>query len=186
MDPIITLPYSEWVIAQQLVKSFPVREGYSVFAPLFRQEKGVDLVLVQRRRGPTRAASIQVKFSRTYDKPPSRGYKFATWFNNFTAPEQADFFALLSLYPTNEGSHRGAASSWWTPLILLFTYKEMCDFLASVKTVRGTRDKMFGFGFSSPERVVQVRGDQQRQARDFTDHILKHRVPMVRDFLDAG
>ena len=110
MDPIITLPYSEWVIAQQLVKSFPVREGYSVFAPLSRQEKGVDLVLVQRRRGPTRAASIQVKFSRTYDKPPSRGYKFATSFNNFTAPEQADFFALLSLYPTNEGSHRGAAS----------------------------------------------------------------------------
>jgi hypothetical protein len=68
----------------------------------------------------------------------------------------------------------------------LFTYKEMCDFLASVKTVAGTRDKMFGFGFSSPAHVIQVRGDQQRQARDFTDHLLKHRVQMVRDFLSAG
>jgi hypothetical protein len=53
MDPIIALPYSEWVVAQQLTKSFPVREGYSVFAPLSRQEKGVDLVLVQRQRGAT-------------------------------------------------------------------------------------------------------------------------------------
>jgi hypothetical protein len=144
------------------------------------------LVLAQRQRGATRAASIQIKFSHTYDQPQSRGYKFATWFNNFTASEQADFFALLSLYPTNEGSHRGAASSWWTPLILLFTYKEMCDFLASVKTVGGMRGKMFGFGFSSPAHVIQVRGDPQRQARDFTDHLLKHRVQMVRDFLGAG
>ena len=141
---------------------------------------------MQRQRGATRAASIQVKFSRTYDQPQSRRHKFETWFNNFTAPEQADFFALLSLYPTNEGSHHGGPSSWWTPLILLFTYKEMCDFLASVKTVSGTRDKTFGFGFSTPERVVQVRGDQQRQARDFTDHLLKYRVQMVRDFLNAG
>jgi hypothetical protein len=78
MDPIITLPYSEWVVAQQLTKSFPVREGYSVFAPLSRQEKGVDLVLVQRQRGATRAASIQVKFSRTYDQPQSRRHKFET------------------------------------------------------------------------------------------------------------
>ena len=45
---------------------------------------------------------------------------------------------------------------------------------------------MFGFGFSLPERVVQVRGDQQRQARDFTNYLLKYRVQMVRDFLGAG
>ena len=51
MEPIITLPYSEWLVAEHLMKTFPIREGYSLYAPLSRQEKGVDLILSRRAGG---------------------------------------------------------------------------------------------------------------------------------------
>src|SRR5579859_7225634 len=64
MEPIVTLPYSEWLVAQQLMKVLPASQGYSVYAPLSRQEKGVDLLLARRANGVTRAATLQVKYSR--------------------------------------------------------------------------------------------------------------------------
>lgn len=46
---------------------------------------------------------------------------------------------------------------WWSPVILLFTSKEMRSFVASVKTVGARPDKMFGFGYSGPDHVIQIR-----------------------------
>lgn len=186
MEPIVTLPYSEWVVAQQLAKLLPARDGYSIFAPLSRQEKGVDL-LVTRRAGPqTHAVTVQVKSSRTYEQPISRGYKFGTWFNNFEVPEQADFIALVSLYPANQATSRSKASTWWRPLVLLFKRKEMQSFVANVKTRGGTRDKMFGFGFSTARCVIQTRGDQQGRERDFTAHILARKLAALTQRLGTG
>ena len=57
MEPILTLPYSEWLVAEQLMKALPASQGYSVYAPLSRQEKGVDLLLARRSNGVTRAVT---------------------------------------------------------------------------------------------------------------------------------
>jgi len=186
MDPVITLPYSEWVVADRLLKMLPPREGYSICAPLSRQEKGFDLVIAQRWTDRTTAVTVQVKFSRIYLQPESRGCKFATWFNTFEPAPQADLFAIASLYPSNEGRQRGAKTSWWQPLILLFTYPEMSSFTASVRTRTGKRDKMFGFGFSSPEQVFQLRGDQDRQRLDFTRYVLGNRIEIIKERLRAA
>ncbi len=185
MEPIIILPYSEWVVAQQLSRLLPIRQGFSVYAPLSRQEKGVDLIVARRSGGLTHTVTLQVKSSRSYDQPESRGYKFGTRFNNFEPPEQADFFALVSLYPTSQARHKGKRDSWWSPIILLFTYEEMRSFVATVKTVGGKRDKMFGFGFSGPDRVIQIRGDKHRQFRDFSDHLVTRRIALLRKRLAA-
>ncbi len=69
MEPVFTLPYPEFCVAQRLHKLFPTAEGYSLFVPLSRQEKGVDLMLAHRG-GRTRAVTIQIKSSRTYSSPP--------------------------------------------------------------------------------------------------------------------
>lgn len=186
MEPVVTLPYHEWIVAEELTRRLPAATGYSVCVPLSRQQKGFDLVVALRREDRTSAATIQVKFSRVYEQPASVGLRFGTWFNTFDPPLEADFFALASLYPTSEGRHRGARESWWRPLILLFTQLEMAQFMASVKTRRGTRDKMFGFGFSSPEQVVQLRGDQERLRTDFTAHVLERRLQVLADHLRAA
>lgn len=120
MDPVVTLPYSEGVVADRLSKLLPSREGYSICAPLSRQGKRFDLVVAKRQITQTTAVTVQVKFSRVYPQPESRGCKFATWFNTFEPAPQADLLAIASLYPANEKRQRGL-EAWWQPLVLLFT-----------------------------------------------------------------
>jgi hypothetical protein len=104
----------------------------------------------------------------------------------FEPPREADLFAMASLYPVSEGRQRGAEESWWQPLILLFTCSEMTNFIASVKMRTGKRDKMFGFGFSSPAQVFQLRGDQERRRLDFTQHVLENCIVKLTDRLSAA
>ncbi len=191
MEPIFTLPYSEFCVAQQLNRLLPSSHGYSVYAPLSRQEPGVDLVLARRMRGVSRVATIQVKSSRTYSRKTTttrtkRPYRYHTWFNNFDCPSQADFFCLVSLYPAVDTKQRHDLGTWWAPQILVFSQPEMRRFLRSVKTVAGKRDRMFGFGFNKPDEAVQLRGDRYRRHRDFSQHLLGHRVGILRRFIAKG
>lgn len=190
MEPVFTLPYSEYCVAQQLTRLLPARQGYSIYAPLSRQEKGVDLVVTRRRGRRTRAATIQVKSSRTYSRPTQTGrtlrpFKYYTWFNNFELPKQADFIALIALYPPEEARTRRRRDSWWAPVILVFSQREMRGFLRRVKTRRGTRDRMFGFGFDDGSAVFQTRGDQHRRYRDYSTHLLKRKVSEIKAFPGA-
>ena len=183
MEPIVTLPYSEWLVAERLMAALPPRQGYSVYVPLSRQEKGVDLLLTRRVNGVSRTATLQVKYSRAYE--PQRGrLNFAIWFRTFPVPDQADFFVLAALYPNITGRGTGPKAERWLPLLLLFRHNEMVELLASLRTKAGLPDRMFYFGFDSPEQVVLTRGSAEE--RDFTDFIFSKRVAMLRDFLSAG
>jgi hypothetical protein len=121
MEPVVTLRYSEWLVAQQLMKVLPG----SLYAPLSRQEKGVDLLLARRLNGVTRAATLQVKYSRAYERPPGAKYRFSTWFRAFPVSQRADFFVLASLYPRIDGRGSGTKSSWWLPMLLLLRREEL-------------------------------------------------------------
>ena len=188
MDPVFTIPYPEYAVASQLSGHLRASEGYAIFVPASRQQKGVDLLVTYRENRITRAMSIQVKSSRTYSgkSPTSRKrkiFRYYTWYNNFDAPPEADFVFLIALYPNDERNRDRALETWWSQLVLVFTHDEMALFLASVKTVGGTRDKMFGFGFDTPKNIQQTRGDQQRRYLEFTQHLLEHRVEMLKSFL---
>ncbi len=139
MDPVFTLPYSEFVVAQRLARALPSKDGYSLHTPLSRQERGVDLVVVRRRGRHSWATTIQVKSSRTYSRPPPtdrtrRPFRFYTWLNNFDCPPEADFFCLVALYPSVDAAEHRERGSWWAPQILLFTQGEMRRLLRSIKT----------------------------------------------------
>lgn len=79
------------------MNALPSRQGYSVYAPLSRQEKGVDLLVTHRSAGSSRVATLQVKYSRAYQSPRS-SFHFTVCFRSFAVPEEADFFVLASLY----------------------------------------------------------------------------------------
>ncbi len=190
MEPVFTLPYSEWAVAQRLASLLPAPQGFSLPPPLSRQEKGVDLVVTCRKGRVTRAASLQVKASRTYSRPaPSertKDHAFDPFFNRFPLPDQADFVALVAMYPTEVARQSRAKASWWAPVILLFTHAEMHDFLASVRTRDGRPDRMFGFGFDSEAEVFQTRGDQQRRHKSFTEYLVASKIGVLRTFLTGG
>jgi len=191
MDPVYSVPYSEFCVAQQLARIFPAKRGFSLYAPLSRQEPGVDLILAHRARSRTRVATIQVKASRTYSRPrvtarTKRHFRYFTWYNTFECPPQADFVCLVSLYPAVDAAQRRDLVTWWSPQILVFTQTEMRRFLRSVRTVAKHPDRMFGFGFNEPGEVYQTRGDPRRRFRDFSDHLLSKRRAALRRFLGGS
>ena len=63
MQPQFTLPYSEFKVAEILNQKF---KPYSVFIPTSSQEKGIDLILYNRKATKDRVVTIQVKSSRAY------------------------------------------------------------------------------------------------------------------------
>jgi hypothetical protein len=70
MDPVFTLQWPEFLVAERLQSLLPKKDGYSVLIPLSRQEKGVDLVIHRRdKSGASSVLTIQVKASRTYLPP---------------------------------------------------------------------------------------------------------------------
>jgi len=189
MDPVFTLQWPELVIADRLQKMLPKSKGYSVLIPVSRQEKGFDLAITLRRaNGHSTTATIQIKASRTYlSKPPMREstvrYQFQTWFNRFEVPKEADFFLLFGTYAPDTGRTFNIKHTWYQACTLLFTRKEMKQFMSTCLTVGGTYDKMFGFGFDNDQQIIQTRGDQKRRFKDYTDHLLENRIDIIENFL---
>jgi hypothetical protein len=187
MEPVFTLPYSEYLAANLLSHHFKAKAGYSIFVPASRQEKGVDILLAKREGKLLKCASFQVKSSRTYSPmPPKREttvrYSYTTWFNTFQVPEEADFFLLVGLYPPEENRTRKVAHSWWNSVVLMFTREEIKGFMSQVKTKGGKPDGKFGFGFDSTAKIILTRGDQNRTMKDYSSYLFQNRIEEIEGF----
>jgi hypothetical protein len=182
MEPVFTLQWPEFVIAQRLQSLLPRKDGYSVLVPLSRQEEGIDLaVLYRRAKGPASTATVQIKASRTYlHMPPKREgtvrFRFNTWFNRFDVPDRADYIILMGMYAPDLGRTTKVSASWYKDCSLIFTRQEMREFMADCKTVRGKPDRMFGFGFDDLSKIVLNRGDMTRSGKDFASYLLERRI----------
>lgn len=193
MEPIFTLPYSEFCVAQQLARLLPAKKGYSLYVPVSRQQPGVDLLIARRRNQRIEVASIQVKSSRTFSPRPTTTartkkpfFRYDTFFPNFECPSEADFFCLVSLYPAVDKAQRRKLGTWWAPQILLFSQTDMRRLLRSVRTRSGKRDSFFGFGFNQAGEAKQTRGDPKKgRYRDFSKHLLPGRLDELRKFLSS-
>jgi len=191
MDPVFTLQWPEFLLAEQLQRFFPKSKNFSVLVPTSRQEKGIDLAVVHKRpEGESRVALLQVKASRTYmPEPPKRAttqyYRFHTWFNAFEPSDHADFFLLIGMYAPNSAQTKPVAEDWYRDITLLFTYKEMKAFMESCRTVGGKPDGKFGFGFNDESCIKQTRGDQMRGNSDFTQFLLANRLGDLQKHLGA-
>ena len=186
MDPVFVLPWPEFVVAERLQKLLKKKEGYSILVPLSRQEEGIDLAILHSgANGKSKTTTIQVKASRTYihTAPKRKGvvrYQFNTWFNRFTVPDRADYVILVGMYAPDSGRTKRVSAKWYRDCSLLFTKREMRDFLADCKTVKGKPDKMFGFGFNDMNRIILSRGDQSRSRKDFSAYLLDRRLAKLR------
>lgn len=187
MDPIFTLQWPEFILANRLQKLLPKSQGYSVLVPTSRQEKSIDLAIVKKKtNGRSRVVTLQIKASRAYaQKVPKRKsqkehFRFHTWFKRFDVQKEADFFLLFGMYAPDVSRTKRVGVEWYRDCTLLFTQKEMKEFMAKCRTIAGTPDKMFGFGFSDETRVVQTRGDRARKFQNFTGRLLDNRGRVLK------
>src|SRR5258708_3253569 len=114
MEPIFTIPYSEFAVGMDLERLLK-RDGCTIAFPASRQNKGWDLLVFRDAAG--RAARIQVKSSRGYAAPPPRSFRdrlrvplnHYLWFKRVeAADDRADFFVLLGLYENPQARVSGA------------------------------------------------------------------------------
>ena len=189
MDPVFTLQWPEFLMANRLQDLLPKSQGYSVLVPASRQERGIDLAIIRKKiKSKSRVVTIQIKASRTYLQVPPRRettqrMRFHTWFNRFDVPEEADFCLLVGMYAPNSSQTTGVGPEWYRDCTLLFTLQEMKDFMSTCLTVGGKPDGKFSFGFNDDSRIVQTRGDQDRRSKDFTRYLLDKRIGLLRQKL---
>ena len=189
MDPVFTLQWPEFLLANRLQKLLPKSQGYSVLIPVSRQEKGFDIAVVRKLSNDrSRVITIQIKASRVYlqqapKRTSTKRFQFHTWFNRFDVPKEADYFLLLGLYAPDAGMTKRIGMQWYRDCTLLFTQHEMKKFMVSCLTRAGKQDRMFGFGFDDERKVVQTRGDQDRQLKDFTQFQLSKRIALLKTAL---
>ena len=179
MEPIFTMQYGEFAVADYLAKKI---KNASVFIPASAQEKGIDLLLYRHANGCNTTNTIQVKMSRTYyNDKPGTGFPYYLWFNRFPIQKNANWYILVGIYakrPEDADTAKAKSTSWDT-IMLAFTNKEMAAFMAEVKQKKDPSkdDKMFGFGFDDEEHIVQTRGYATK--RDMSAYLLKNRLAEI-------
>ena len=176
MEGIITLPYSEYAVANKLNGYFKKKDGYAVFIPASRQQKGVDLILANLNAN--KMVKIQIKASRSYQtngKDPE--YTYGLWFNNFIDKYQkgnADYYILYGIYPEYTGKNL-ASKKIWKDIYHCFSEKEMSTLLNKVKLRRSDKkDTFFGLVFNNDKKIKTERGF--RKEEDLTDYLLQNKI----------
>lgn len=195
MEPIFALPYSEYAVINEFSRHLRKGDGFSIYVPTSRQEKGVDFLVYNSQY--RKSLRFQVKGSRSYveDDPRSLAkgnFRFCLWFNNFrkryTAGE-TDYYVLFGLYPeyaVDKAIH--ARRSFWRTLILCFLDGEMKELLDSVLTKRERKpDRFFYVEFDSPGKVCGTRGFLDfPDGRGLTPYLLKNRLERIKADLTSG
>jgi hypothetical protein len=179
MEPIFTLPYSEYQAIEQVSKRLKKSQGYAIYIPTSRQQKGVDFVIHNTKTN--KFARVQVKGSRSY----TDGDSHYLWYNNFVERYEvnnADFYFLFGLYPVFETGKKGVRKGeFWKPITLCFSEGDMFSFLKQVKTKKEQKpDKFFAFGFVTPKEIVCARGPA---GYSVTKHLIDNQIEALKTFL---
>ena len=186
MDPVFTLPYSEYAVVDLFAKLLPKKDGFSIYVPVSRQEKGVDFLVHNSHHN--KSLRFQVKSSRSYvnsDKCSldKGNFKYTLWFNNFVnrySAKEADYYILFGLYPNYSVDTRIAAkNTFWCPIILCFPDCQMETLLTSVLTKKEKKpDRFFYIGFDTPDCVYGTRGFPNNR-RNLSDYLLDKQAPGI-------
>lgn len=178
MEPIFTLQYGEFAVADYLSKNI---KDASVFIPASAQEKGIDLLLYKFCNGVNLINTIQVKMSRTY-YDINKKYQGTLWFNRFVPQDNADWFILVGIYADLPVEREASAKfTQWNTIMLAFKNNEMKKFMDEVRLKKNPEqeDKMFGFGFNGAKEIRQTRG--YAVERDMTPYLIENRIAEIEN-----
>ncbi len=180
MEPIFTMQYGEFAVADYLSKNI---KDASIYIPASAQEKGIDLLLYRFEKDKNTTNTIQVKMSRTYYNEKCRkGFPYNLWFNRFHIHDNANWFVLVGIFAKRpKDANARAKSTAWDTVMLAFKKNEMKEFMDEVKQKKDPTkpDLMFGFGFDDDKRVFQTRGYRER--RDMSRYLISNRLNEIQN-----
>ena len=184
MNPIFTVPYSEYIVAQKLKAELKC----SVFIPMSAQEKGIDLLFYKFEDGKNKILTVQVKNSRSYVEKEGDIICHGLWFNRFEPQDNADWFILVGLYPSLQQDTEYKGKINWGEIFLAFTYSEMKEFMVNLtqKKNNSKPDKMFCFRFRKNDNkeliIEQTRGYHENgiDKRDMSKYLLEKRIEEIK------
>ena len=174
MNPFFSLPYDEFNVACLLMSHFPKKKGYSVLVPASRQEKGIDLVLMQRESKKSQCLTIQVKSCRYWPGRRKGQYNHNTWFRKFEVAPEADWYTLFSLYPSD-----GPTMPRWIPIVWAFSHQQMSDFISGLGN-----EKFFYISFNDPKETFLTRPNRQ-PVPNLSQHLFEHKVNEIRQSIQS-
>ncbi len=162
------IDYGEYTVAEEMLKHLNAgkKKQYSVFAPLSRQEKAVDLILFNRENKKT--LTIQVKSSRSYPGEDKDGVRNNwLWLNTFKIDEHvyADYYVIVGNYLStdkeslveNKGLRINAVD--YDPILLVYSHDEMVEELSKLRLkTKNKPEKFFGYKFRDEDDVIIERG----------------------------
>lgn len=176
MEPIFTLQYAEFAVADYLSKRI---KKASVFIPISAQEKGIDLLLYKFMDGENRTVTVQVKMSRTYYNLGK--YQYRLWFNRFEPQENADWFILVGIhakYP-EEAANAKPNDIKWDTVMLAFSKNEMKQFMDELRQKKDPSklDHSVYFEFDNPSEIYQTRGCETE--REMSKYLIENRIEEI-------
>ncbi len=174
MEPIFTLQYGEYAVADYLKKHL---KNVSVFVPTSAQEKGIDLLLYKFNKYKHKILTVQVKMSRTYINE-KKEMPYGLWFNRFDVSDNADWFMLVGIYCNNKKELKAHNTKWGT-IILAFKNREMNKFLNNIRQRKDVSklDKMFSFRFDADNNIVLSRGS--KKLKDVSMYLIENRIEEI-------
>lgn len=162
------IDYGEYIVSEEILKMLNQgnNKQYSIFAPLSRQEKGIDLILFNRVNRKT--ITIQVKSSRSYIDGKKNDIKYNfLWLNNFNISDEAyaDYYVIMGSYIHVKSEKliekRGLSVNAidYKPIILIYSHSEMVEELDRLRQkTKEHREKFFSFKFRDEDDITIDRG----------------------------
>jgi len=192
MDGIFNLPYSEFEVINVVQRFLKKSEGYSVYVPVSRQQKGIDFIVHNFKTNII--LRFQVKSSRTYiheAKELKNGkiklpkYKYNLWLNNFIEKYEkghCDYYVLFGLYPVYSPK-KNIKDKFWKSILLCYNENEMFELLEKIKTKKEERtDRFFSYGFNSGDEIFNERG--LKKDIKASDYLFKNKIVQIKAVLD--
>ena len=170
MNPIFTLQFNEWTVAEELKEKF---KDCSVFIPLSRQEKGIDLLLYSYAEHQN-MLTFQVKSSRTYLDKTKEVYYANMFFNRFSVHKNADWYILCGICPLPTDEQ--LTNFKWKNIMLAFTNNEMQEFLDNIHTKKDItkQDSKFQISFNLNGEFFLTRGCTER--KNLNKYLFENRI----------
>lgn len=183
MDSIFTIPFSEYSVIEHIQRELKKKEGFSVFIPTSRQQKGIDFLLHYAKNN--RTLRFQVKSSKTYIHDPKRSskkrYNYYLWLNNFIEKYEkgnSDYYIIFGLYPVYD-NRKNIKSKFWKSIVLCYSEEEMFELLNQVKTKKEQKvDPFFGYGFDNDTKIFATRG--LAEEIDSSQYLLKNQIVHIK------
>jgi len=174
MDSVFTLPFPEYIVADEIGNHLHRGKGYAVCIPLSRQQKGMDLLVFDVKS--RKSISIQVKSSRAYvgrpkkTDPPDGPFDYYLWFRAIGKSDiNADYYAFVGIFPKKaiinySLGRKRSPKNWWSHIILLIPRSDVIKIMNKVKR---NSDRFFDIGFDSDlKRVALTRVTKRAQSID--------------------